>query len=76
MTDVIWSAEYTTDLVFCDGGKKLERRRHSGFVSLTKSGISIEPDDGYYSGELDPEQSVALAVAVLQWFAPEKIQTP
>lgn len=37
-----------------------------GFLVVTEKGLSVNPEDDYYSGFLDPESAVKLAHEILQ----------
>lgn len=57
---------WKSDVVYCGGGKKLPRPIANGLIFVNvDGGLSIEPDDDYYSGELSPEEALELAKAIV-----------
>jgi hypothetical protein len=56
-----------TDSVYAGGGKKLDRPRCNGHITVRDDGsIDLEPEDDYYGGTIAPETAIALALAILE----------
>ena len=50
--------------VYC--GKRRTHRPAGGFLNVKNGALEIDVDDGYYSGELSPEDSLSLAREIIR----------